>query len=565
MRLSLVAAWKRVRIALLFATVVAYVYRPWSMLTKLPKDTADSSFVTFTLAWVSHTLTRPRHLFDAPIYWPHHNTLAYSDPVLPLAPVWGAVHWVIGSWTASTGVLVLALVIANLGATYAVAKRLTGRTDAATLAALAFGLSDFGLAQWGHIQMQALAYVPLGFLLLFRLLDRGRWIDGLLLAILHGAMALTTASIAAAWAVAAATVVGVHVVSRRGRIGAPVWKALALAAVVSAAIVVPATRPYAHLQSDPMFRRPVQPFASFRWPDLLTPTRNRSGPLNALQVPAVRHHGAEHEAFPGVTTLALAGIGLVALAATRHRPKRRQQHELFLLVAAGAVCLLTAAGPGVLGPLSPYRLLHNDVPGFSGLRVATRFAMVTLLAIAVLAATGLATIAARLPDHWRPLTWAAIALLLAELAMPVRWQHLDTSQSTLAVYRALARRPAGAVAELPIAPYADGIVWAYTEAPREVYATVDWHPRFNGYSGFVAPGYLESMNLLNRFPDQCAIAEARRIGLRWLVLHTGVVDLAKQFDTAEAEARVAALPPGAVTRVGSSFLVDVTGLPESTC
>ncbi|MCU1463404.1 MAG: hypothetical protein JWO37_3479 [Acidimicrobiales bacterium] len=535
------------------------------MTSRLPRNTGDPSFVTFTMAWVSHSLGHPGRLFDAPIFFPHHNTLAYSDPLLPLGALWGVGHWISGNWTVATGMVALAMVVANLAATYALAKRLTGRADAAALAALAFALSDFALAQWGHIQMQALGFLPLGFLLLFRLLERGRWSDGLLLGLVQGAMAMTTASIALAWAVAAVAAVAAHVIIRRFRLGREVWKALAIAALVSAALVVPAALPYTNLQRDPNFTRPLEPLASFRWRDLVSPTRTRQGPLAALQLPATRR-GVEHEAFPGLTALALGTVGLGALVLTRRRRTGRE-HELVLVAIAGAVCLLTAMGPDILGPVSPYRLLHDDVPGFAGLRVATRFTIVTILAVALLAASGLAWLAARLPRPQlaRTVGWAAVTVLLLELAMPVRWRHLDTDPATLAVYRELATRAPGPVAELPMASFVDGSTWSDVEAPRQVYSTLDWHPRVNGYSGFVTPDYYEKLTALNRFPEPCAIDEARAIGVRWIVVHTGVVDRIRQYDALETGRVMAGLPKDAVTRAGRSYLVDVTKLPSAPC
>src|SRR5580765_564614 len=54
----------------------------------------DAYFSVWRLAWVAHQLRAdPWHLFDANIYYPHHDTLAYSDvmilPGVALAPL----HW----------------------------------------------------------------------------------------------------------------------------------------------------------------------------------------------------------------------------------------------------------------------------------------------------------------------------------------------------------------------------------------------------------------------------------------------------------------------------------------
>jgi hypothetical protein len=43
----------------------------------------DSWFNLWRLAWIAHQLPRdPAHLFDANIFFPERNTLAYSDPVI---------------------------------------------------------------------------------------------------------------------------------------------------------------------------------------------------------------------------------------------------------------------------------------------------------------------------------------------------------------------------------------------------------------------------------------------------------------------------------------------------
>ncbi|HXI30493.1 MAG TPA: hypothetical protein VNG89_18775, partial [Vicinamibacterales bacterium] len=55
-------------------------------------DDGDPLLVTWVLAWVAHQLPRaPAHLFDANIFYPERNTLAYSEnlivPGLAAAPL----------------------------------------------------------------------------------------------------------------------------------------------------------------------------------------------------------------------------------------------------------------------------------------------------------------------------------------------------------------------------------------------------------------------------------------------------------------------------------------------
>ena len=54
-------------------------------------DDGDPLMVTWMLAWVAHQLPRaPAHLFDANIFYPERNTLAYSETLLVPGVVGGA-------------------------------------------------------------------------------------------------------------------------------------------------------------------------------------------------------------------------------------------------------------------------------------------------------------------------------------------------------------------------------------------------------------------------------------------------------------------------------------------
>jgi hypothetical protein len=64
-------------------------------------DLGDPIFSTWRLAWIAHQLSRdPLHLFDANIFAPHANALAYSDPLLLPGFVAAPFIWLGGrSWS----------------------------------------------------------------------------------------------------------------------------------------------------------------------------------------------------------------------------------------------------------------------------------------------------------------------------------------------------------------------------------------------------------------------------------------------------------------------------------
>ena len=149
--------------------------------------------------------------------------------------------------------------------------------------------------------------------------------------------------------------------------------------------------------------------------------------------------------------------------------------------------------------------------------------------------------------------------MLLEFVGQVHRVELPTDPPTLAVYHELARRPPGPVAELPIAgSISPTHEWPFLEAPRMVYGTLDWHDRVNGYSGGAPDDYVSNLRTLNSFPSRAALDTARRLKVRYVVLHVGRFAGFPEYTEAQAHAIVLALPRGAtVQRYGNSWLIDL--------
>jgi hypothetical protein len=93
-----------------------------------------------------------------------------------------------------------------------------------------------------------------------------------------------------------------------------------------------------------------------------------------------------------------------------------------------------------------------------------------------------------------------------------------------------------------------------------LYSTLDFHPRVNGYSGYIPPGYYGSVEALNTFPSPRALQRASELGVRYVVLHVGRRAGYATVEPQRATEMLAALPPLATARrYGNSFLVDLRG------
>lgn len=570
------SAWpRRLFVTVVFIAVTAVLLRPTPYdLNHTLTNMGDPAIVGWALSWNSHALaTHPTGVFQAPIFWPNPDTLAYTDTLLLLAPPFALIRALGGSWELGVNLLTITLLFLSLVITYSLVRRLTARTDAAILAAVAFTYSSYSLGHYGHLHLLLLGQFSLGFLLTFKLLEEPRWQTALWLGLLNVSFCLGSLYYALAWAVCLGTVLVIRLVTRRARLGAAMWRSLVVMGLVSL-LAAPVFIPYVRLGKD----RPLVPEWGFKAGDLVTV------PSGSVLYPGLDEWASgratrfEHAFFPGFSTAALAvggGVVLVAATVAARRRRRsadgaaaeitaadRRRNEVWLLLAAVVPTSIIALGAETHGITMPFTWLHDHVPGFGGIRIAARFAIPALLAGCALAAVGYTWIAERLrPRVAVAVATVLLAFLVLEQVGDITHVPVDDRPRTLAVYRALHRQPDGAVAELPMeSPAATdgGMQWAIVEATRMLYSTLDFHPRVNGQSGGWPDDYFDTIDAVNTFPAPRALAKLRKLRVRYLVLHTAPVSGFPQYTEAQAQSIVDQLPNGAsARRYGDSWLVDL--------
>lgn len=176
-----------------------------------------------------------------------------------------------------------------------------------------------------------------------------------------------------------------------------------------------------------------------------------------------------------------------------------RERGVFVLGLAAAAWLSLGPSPQALGRAveiaAPYRLLYEYVPGFEGVRVPARFAMIVAFMLAVLAGYG-AQAAARSRAGRVALILGCGMFLLEATHVPFTVNGVaplrgyNTPEARLyrparapAVYREMARQPPDSVLlELPIGQPAYDLRAMY-------YSAAHWRPLVNGYSGFFPPHY----------------------------------------------------------------------------
>ena len=123
--------------------------------------TPDTNLFLWTLQWDVHALThQPLTMFDANIYAPERNTLAYSENLLGSAPFAAPILWLTGNAVlAMNHVVLLASVLCGVG-TYLLARRLGVGPLGATLSGLVFAFSPPRFLRLDQVHLATIQWVP---------------------------------------------------------------------------------------------------------------------------------------------------------------------------------------------------------------------------------------------------------------------------------------------------------------------------------------------------------------------------------------------------------------------
>ena|SRR5687767_12774614 len=466
-------------------------------------DNGDVQLNEWIIAWIAHQLPRdPRHLFDANIFYPAQDTLAFSEPLIVPALIAAPALWLGASPVLAHNLLLLVGLTLTALAAYGLLWLWTGDRAAAIVAGSLFAFNTHTLTRLAHVQALHVYGLPLALLFTDRLIARPT---------IHAALGLAAAMTLMAYTSGYLLVFGSVMVAIALAVRAGDWfprpratlAMFALATVVASVAVVPIAIPYRRVAVEQHMIRSLEI------------VREYSATLTGYLAAAGRVHFHTWSAgffdnpvdafFPGVAAV------LLTMTAIWHAARGAHSRRVVMVCAIGLAGFVLS-----LGLQTPvYGWLFAIFPPMQGLRAAARFGSLFLLAIALLAGLGLAALRREPRARWMAaVSILAVAVVNGEaLRAPFEYRKFEGIPQ---IYEILAREPGTVVlVETPFYPPAA----VFENAEYVLNSTAHWRPLMNGYSGYTPQSYRDVAWTFWYFPEERAIAAMRAAGVTHVTVH----------------------------------------------
>lgn len=486
----------------------------------------DSELNAWVLGWVAD---RARYglsgVWDAPNYYPYRNTLALAEPLFGIAVPLAPVYWLGVSAPLLHNVAVwAAFVVAGTGG-YLLGRDLTASRPAGVVCGVIAAFLPYRVSHLSHVQVLMGGWLWWAAWAMHRYFEVPTLTRAAAATAFYALLGLSSLYWLYIGALPLATIAVVEACSRRGPIRAWILHA-ALAAAVVALLFYPIARhltvltsgaPVTGVASSPRYSADVLDYVTVH-------------PRTLVWGSVLRNGNGETDLFPGLVVL------MCAAAAFARQPPRQGSRNgdcpwtvVYATLGALGVVLSLGSDPTYSGrsilhnPLVPW--LSQHVPGFGQLRAISRFALVTQLALSVLAARGVALWLARAgTTRVRRLTTAGVLsgmVFVEGLAVPVGVAPFSpfAAAGGRRITHWLAQRPGGAVLELPLDGWGD-VGYSSLYQHRTL---VHGHRAVAGVSRYQPPlaGMLAHPDSPVAAPEQIpeAVPFLRALGVRYVVVH----------------------------------------------
>jgi hypothetical protein len=466
----------------------------------------DARLMIWALGWDNHAVLDGASLFDANMFYPAPNSLAFTEHSFGISlftlPIFALTRNAVLAYNV---VWFLSYVLCGL-ATHAWLRRYTRHDLAACIGSVIFTFSFYKMLHGhGHLQQIWTWLLPLSLLQLERWFDRPSPVSAVAWGSAVLLQALSSWYLAILVFLANGFIAGWRIVAgpRLRTPGSLVQLAVVFAAVL--AVLYPFAAHYRTLA--PVTSREVRSLAADASSYLMPPENTWPGRVWLARVG--RGPGSifgEKTVYIGWIALLLAAMGVVR--ATRWR-------EAGGYVILAVVALFLSLGPPAQDTGWSAYSIAARLPLVGGFRAPARFALLVLLGVSVLATIGVDELLELTPRSRRALM-VVLPLMLSEWFVIGFPGKRPQPFPVPAVYLSDPIKSARAIVSLP--DYRGDVHW-FWEADYLLFSTRHWRPMVNGYGRYEPPQHAHDISYMMAFPGPNNARRMRELGVEYLVLH----------------------------------------------
>ena len=510
----------------------------------------DPALNVWVLTWDVHSIfTDPLNVFNANIFYPFtENTLAFSEHLLGDMIIALPVMAITGNPVFSYNIIfILSFILSAVGMFLLIDYYLKNKYSA-FVGGLVFAFCTIRFAHLGHLQFLTAQWMPFSLLYLDKFLHKSSYKNMILLYVFYVLQVLSSWYYAFYISITLAAYAAFFL-AKNGEIGQKLMnrsfqlKSL-MFLILSMATVAPFAVPYVEVALDYGFIRGLDEVsyysADVRDYFLTVPSNILYGMISWPVQPA-RGEG-EHALFPGLTVVALSMYGIIHFKKVMSgKPDWisggyiGDDKQSFFLILAILASILSLGTPlhffgHVINIDLPYKYLYDYLPVFKSLRVPSRFGIVVMLSLSVLAGYGLnRIIAPRTKNEKTLISLLFVLFILAEnLYVPVSVVQAPSGQDIPEVYKWLANEnDTFAIVEMPTGYFTSEGNNLWYDVRYLYYSIYHWRKLINGYSGFFPNYYYELLGYLQTFPTSESLNILQQTGIKYVIIHKSEMDPAQ--------------------------------------
>lgn len=498
----------------------------------------DSLLSLWILSWDLHKFKIGlTGFFDANIFFPYKNTLAYSEHLIGEAIFAFPLSLFIKNTVLVYNIILFgSFVMSGIGM-YLLAYRLTQDRSASIIAGIIFAFFPYHYLHLSRLQLLMMQWIPFTFLFLHRFLDEPNHKNIIMASLFLSLQFLSCMYYGIYLSFFALLFILLFFAKKRYFADFSFFMKFGIFALIAILLIVPLHLPYMDVKSSLGFSRNItENFAySADIKSYITPPKfNKFWGLIDMKRP----WNEAGSVFFGLSPVLLSIIGLFLSRNKIGSYSNDNNCRNFYGVVIFTAFLLS------LGPIihfggkeiirGPYMLLYYYFPGFNGLRAPNRISIFVAFGISVLAAYGVKTITIKLRGKiLKQVIVSIIAIIILLEYLPTNLKALTVGDynNIPPVYKWLSQEKGDiSILEYPLLkPQVEEVWYVY-------YSIFHWKKMVNGYSGFTPPLYDQIKDKTKILPSNEAIQFLKGVGIRYIIVHT------KRFSSKdEAEKTIAGM------------------------